>query len=244
MSILATADAGPRLHLAAASRGLALAIVAAIGIAGCSSSAATPTPAPTPTVAPATATPAATATATATPASVATDTPTPAPTAAPATATPVVPKATPTPLPPLAIGLCTGAQLKLTISTWVADPGTGIVYAHLVATNVSSASCTMRGTSEAQILNGSGVVIASAGSAAAKVSLSDPAYPVAPNGVINTITQWKNWCKSAPSQQIRVAMAEPFGLGRVVAAPIGVAPVPTCYANGSATVVSSEPWLP
>jgi hypothetical protein len=39
-------------------------------------------------------------------------------------------------------------------------------------------------------------------------------------------------------------MVEPFGLGRIVAAPIGVAPVPTCYASGAATVVSSEAWTP
>jgi hypothetical protein len=183
---------------------------------------------------------------TTTPTTAPTDTPTPAltPTAAPATATPPVSKATPTPLPPIAIGLCTGAQLKLTITSWVGDPGAGIVYAHLTATNVSSASCTMRGSSEAQILNGGGVAIASAGSAAAKVSSSDPVYSVAPNGTVNTITQWGNWCKAAPSQQIRVAMVEPFGLGRIVAAPIGVAPVPTCYASSSATAVSSEAWLP
>ena len=228
-------------------RGLALAVTAAIAIAGCSSSAATPTAAPTatPTVA-ATATPTVAATATPTPAPTDTPTPTPAPTQtpAPATATPPVAKATPTPLPPLAIGLCTGAQLKLTITLWVGDPGAGTVYAHVTATNVSSAGCSMRGSSEAQILNGSGVVIASAGSAAAKVSSSDPVYTVAPNGTINAITQWGNWCKAAPSQQIRVAMVEPFGLGRIVAGPIGVAPVPTCYASTSATAVSSDAWLP
>jgi hypothetical protein len=223
MSTLAIASTlvgrGPR-----AWGGLALAVTAAIAIAGCSSSAATPTAAPTatPTVA-ATATP--TVAATATPTTAPTDTPTPAPTQA-------------------QTGLCTGAQLKLTIALWVGDPGTGTVYAHVTATNESSASCSMRGTSEAQILNGSGVVIASAGSAAAKVSSSDPVYTVAPNGTINTITQWGNWCQSAPSQQIRVAMVEPFGLGRIVAAPIGVAPVPTCYASTSATAVSSEAWLP
>ena len=247
MSTLATASAVTGRG-ARAWRGLALAVTAAIVIAGCSSSAATPAPSPSASVAAVTATPASTAAATATATAAATaaptDTPTLAPTAAPATNTPAVSKATPTPLPPLAIGLCTGAQLKLTITSWIGDPGASIVYAHLMATNVSSAGCSMRGTSEAQILNGSGAAIASAGSASAKVSSSDPVYTVAPNGTVNTITQWGNWCKSAPSQQIRVAMVEPFGLGRIVAAPIGVAPVPTCYASGAATVVSSEAWTP
>jgi hypothetical protein len=102
----------------------------------------------------------------------------------------------------------------------------------------------MRGTSEAQILNSGGSVIADAGSGQAHVSSSDPVYTLAPNGTINTITQWGNWCKSAPSQNIKVAMVEPFGLGRIVASANGAAPVPTCYASGSATVVSSEAWLP
>jgi hypothetical protein len=169
-------------------------------------------------------------------------TPTPTPTASPTPA--ATSKPTATPLPALAIGLCTGAQLKLQITLWVGDPGAGTVYAHLTATNVSSASCNMRGSSEAQILNSGGSVIADAGSGQAHVSSSDPVYTLAPNGTINTLTQWGNWCKSAPSQNIKVAMVEPFGLGRIVAPANGAAPVPTCYASGSSTVVSSEAWLP
>jgi hypothetical protein len=126
----------------------------------------------------------------------------------------------------------------------VGDPGAGTVYAHLTATNVSSASCNMRGTSEAQILNAGGSVIADAGSGAAKVSSSDPVYTLAPNGTINTITQWGNWCKAAPGQNLRVAVVEPFGLGRIVAPAAGVGPVPTCYASGSVSIVSSDAWLP
>ncbi|HEX7592325.1 MAG TPA: SGNH/GDSL hydrolase family protein [Candidatus Limnocylindrales bacterium] len=53
-----------------------------------------------------------------------------------------------------------------------------------------------------------------------------------------------NWCKAAPGQNLRVAMVGPFGLGRIVAPAAGVAPVPTCYASGSGTVVSSEAWMP
>jgi hypothetical protein len=175
-------------------------------------------------------------------------TPTPTPTATPAptpTPTPThAPAATPTPLPALAIGLCTGAQLTLSITLWEGDPGAGTVYAHVTATNASSASCNMRGTSEVQFLSSGGSVLADAGSSAAKVSSGDPVYTLAPNGTINTIAQWGNWCKSAPSQNLKVAMIEPFGLGRIVAPANGVGPVPTCYASGSATVASSEAWLP
>jgi hypothetical protein len=234
-------------------RRVALAVGLAVAVAGCSASGATPAVGPTQTgaAATATATPTAAPTSAATPTLAPTPTPMPtptptptqAPTAAP-TAPPATPKPTPTPLPALAIGLCTGAQLSLSITLWVGDPGAGTVYAHVTATNVSSASCNMRGTSEAQILNGSGSVIADAGSGDQKVSTSDPVYVLAPNGTINTITQWGNWCTSAPSQDIKVAMVEPFGLGRIVAPANGTAPVPTCYASGSPAMVSSEAWLP
>ena len=87
-------------------------------------------------------------------------------------------------------------------------------------------------------------MIADAGSGAAAVSTSDPIHTVAPNGQISTIVQWGNWCSAAPGQKIKVAMVEPFGLGRIVAPALGAAPVPTCYASGSATMLSSEAWLP
>jgi hypothetical protein len=189
-----------------------------------------PTPTDTPTAAPpvVTAPPAATAV------------PKAVPTAPPA----ATPKPTPTPLPALAIGLCTGAQLSLSITSWVGDPGADPIYAHVTATNVSSASCNMRGASEAQILNAGDGVIADAGSGAAAVKSSDQVYTLAPNGTISTIVQWGNWCKPAPTQNLKVAMVEPFGLGRIVAPANGVAKVPGCSASGSATVVSSEAWLP
>ena len=245
MSTMRSGVPGSLAHAGAAAwRRIAVAAVVAVAVAGCSSSAITPFPAPTSTVAAVTATPTVTATPaatpTGTPAAASTDTPTATPSPSPTAA----PKATPTPLPALAVGLCKGTQLKLAIESWIGDPGAGTVYAHMIATNISSASCNMRGASRAQILNGSGTVIADAGSSAAKVSSSDPVYALAPNGVIRTITQWGNWCKAAPSGNIRVAMIEPFGLGGIVAPANGAGKVPTCYASGSATVVSSEAWQP
>ena len=243
MSTMESGVAGNLAHAGAAAwRRIAVAVAVAVAVAGCSTSAVTPFAGPTSTVAAVTATPTATATPTLAP------TPTPTPTATP-TATPIpsptaAPKATPTPLPPLAVGLCKGTQLKLAIEYWIGDPGAGTVYAHMLATNVSSTSCNMRGTSRAQILNSGNIIIADAGSSAAKVSSSDPVYTLAHNGVIRTITQWGNWCKAAPSQNIKVAMVEPFGLGTIIAPANGVGKVPTCYASGSATVVSSEAWLP
>ena len=87
-------------------------------------------------------------------------------------------------------------------------------------------------------------MIADAGSGAATVKSGDPVYALAPHGTINTIVQWGNWCKSAPSQNLKVAMGEPFGLCRIVAPANGVAKVPACSASGNATAVSSEAWLP
>ncbi len=226
----------------------------ALLIAGCNTSAATSTSAPlvTPQFTSAPSTPGSTTPlSTLTPTDTLTAAPTAVPTAPPvataphATAPPAAtPKPTPTPLPALAIGLCTGAQLSLSITSWVGDPGANPVYAHMTATNVSSASCNFRGSSEAQILSAGGSVIADAGSGAATVKNGDPVYALAPNGTINTIIQWGNWCKSAPAQNLKVAMVEPFGLGRIVAPANGVAKVPACFAPSSATAVSSEAWSP
>jgi hypothetical protein len=184
-----------------------------------------------------------TAVATDTPTAAPTDTPTPAPTPTPTKAPTPKPTAKPTPtLPPIAIGLCIGKQLKLENNAWHGDTGTS--YANVTATNVSSASCNMRGSSRAQVVDGHGKVIADAGSAAAKVTTSDPVYTLAPNGTINTIIQWGNWCKSAPAQKVTVQMVLAFGLGTIKAPAIGDAPIPTCYVSNQGTQVSSEAWLP
>jgi hypothetical protein len=185
---------------------------------------ATSSPTPSPTLAP-------------------TDTPTPTPTPAPTKAPTPKPTPKPTPtLPPLAIGLCIGAQLKLEIGSWQND-GTSS-YAHVQATNVSSASCNMRGTARAEFVDGKGKVIADAGSGAAKVSTSDPVYTLAPNGVIYSIVTWSNWCKAAPTQKVTAWMGLPFGLGTLKAKAIGDAPIPSCLMSNQGTHVSSEAWLP
>ncbi len=223
-------------HLLLLGAGLALVI------AGCSTAAATPTAAPSDTVAAATATPVATPTNTPTPSPTVAPTPSPTPTPAPKPAPTAAPKPTPTPLPALAIGLCTGAQLSLSITLW--EGSTGTTYAHITATNVSSASCNMRGTPQTQIVDGHGKAIADAGSGGGEVKTSDSVYALAPNGTINDIVTWANWCKAAPAQNLRVAAVMPFGLGRIVTPALGAGPVPTCYGSTYPTSVSAELWLP
>ncbi|MGD0019749.1 MAG: DUF4232 domain-containing protein [Candidatus Limnocylindrales bacterium] len=212
----------------------------ALLMAGCATASATPAPAATDTVAAATATPTATPTATATATPAPTDTPAATPTA---TATPTA-KATAatTPLPPLAVGLCKASQLKLVITAWQFD-GT-YSYAHVTATNKSSSSCNMRGSSEARIADVHGNIIGDAGASAAKVKSTDPIYALAPGGGINTIITWGNWCHAAPAQKVFVAMVQPFGLGGFVSKALGNAPIPTCYSSSMKTQVSSENWLP
>jgi hypothetical protein len=219
-------------------RGITLAIGLAAVIGGCASSAASPTAAAQASIAGATATPTPTPTSAATP--TAASTPTTAPTSTPTSAPTAGSKATP---PALAAGLCKASQLKLTITAWIGDPGAGITYPHVTATNVSSTACNMRGSSQAEILNAGGGVIAKASSGAAKVVSSDPVYTLAHNGTISTIIIWGNWCKAALTGSLRVAMVEPFGLGKIVSAAMSPR-VPTCYDSYSGTAVSSEAWLP
>jgi hypothetical protein len=215
----------------------ALILGAALVASACASTAASPSPTSTPTGSPSpsaalpTSTP--TATATPSPTPVATATPTPAPTH--------VPTVTPTPLPALAIGLCTAAQLQLT-NEW--QNNNGMAYANITATNVSSASCSMRGTPQTQMLDGHGTVITDSGAAGGEISTGDPVYTLAPNGVIRAIVTWGNWCKSAPTQNVTVAAVMPFGLGRVIAKAVGAAPIPSCYSSGAGPTLSSEAWLP
>jgi hypothetical protein len=233
-------------------RRVAVAACLALAVAGCTSSGSTPSAGATETVAAQIATPVVTTAPTATSAPTPTPTPTLAPTPTPAptpvptpapTAKPAAtPAPTPTPLPALAIGLCTAAQLQLSITLW--EGGTGTSYAHITATNVSSGSCNMRGTPRTQILDGGGVVIADAGSPGGEISTGDQVYSLAPNGTINDIVTWGNWCSPAPKQNVTVAAVMPFGLGKMVAPPLGAAPIPTCYASGTASSVSAEAWLP
>jgi hypothetical protein len=243
MSTIGSGVTGSLAHAGAAAwRRIAVAAVAALAVAGCGSSVITPYPVPSSTVAAVTATPAATPTPTVAPTPAPTDTPTSNPTQLPTAAR----KATRTPLPPLAIGLCTGAQLKLTINDWESDTTGDPSYPHLTATNVSSATCNMRGTPRTQILDSHGSVVADSGSAGSEIKTTDPVYPLAPNGQINTIVTWSNWCKAPPSQPYAAAAVLPFGLGRIAAKPYMAKTTYAagCYASGSPTTVTAEAWGP
>lgn len=238
-----TTEATIRRPRGAPWRGIALAIGLAAVIGGCSSSAATSSP--TSAVAGATATPALSPSAATSPTATATATPTVAPTTAPKPTPSPKPAPKVTPLPALAIGLCKAAQLKLTILYWVpSTTGTQPAYPHITATNVSSASCNMRGKPRTQILDASGHVLADTGNGGAEISTGDPVYTLAPNGVIYSTLEWDNWCKSAPKQNLTVAAYIPFGLGRFVAKSNGVAPLPNCASTGSPTALFSDSWAP
>jgi hypothetical protein len=225
-------------------RRLALGIGLALTVAACSASA---TAAPFASVAGATATPIASPTAT--PIASATDTPVPSATAAPSATPTAAPKVTPkpapkvTPLPPLGIGLCAGGQLKLTLDYWIGSSGNPS-YAHVYATNVSSASCTMRGTPRSQIIDGSGHVIVDSGNGGSEIKTSDPAYTIAPNGVVYAIIEWDNWCKASPKQKVTVAVYQPFGLGHYTAKATANAPIAYCSSSSSGSKVKAQAWTP
>jgi hypothetical protein len=238
MSILMTAargrvDVRKLRTLRRVAFGLSLAGV----IAACS---ATATPAATPISSVAGAT--ATSSASSTPTASVTPTPSPTDTAAPsATATPThKPTPKPTPLPALAIGLCTGSQLKLTLDYWIGSSGTDS-YAHVHLTNVSSASCNMRGSPRSQIVSGSGSILVDGGG---EIKTGDPVYTMAPDGVVYDTIVWHNWCKSAPKQKVTVAVYIPFGLGRLQAKANGNAPIAYCFSASSKSTVDGQAWMP
>ena len=84
-----------------------------------------------------------------------------------------------------------------------------------------------------QIVDGSGHVIVDSGTGGSEIKTSDPAYAVAPNGVVYSIIEWDNWCKSSPKQNITVATIQPFGLGGDKAKANGAAPVAYCSSSSS-----------
>jgi hypothetical protein len=242
MSSLSPVIGRPRIAtLRSLIAGAALALV----VAGCSASSPTFPPAPTGTSS-ASASDATVATATAgttagSSVAAATATPTPAATASPTTAptATAAPTKAPATLPPLAVGLCTQAQLKLTIDYWVGDGSAG-AYAHVHVTNTSSRSCNMRGTPQSRVVNAGNLIIVDSG--AVSVSSADPIVPLAPGAKSYNILQWNNWCKADPSQNVKVAVVLPFGLGALLASANGPAPIPSCYSTGSKSTVSAEDW--
>lgn len=145
---------------------------------------------------------------------------------------------------PLAAGMCEGSQLRAVVTSWEGNTGTPL--ARVTATNVSAASCDMRGMSEAQIVDGRGAVIGDAGAGAAAATTNDPAYAVASGASVETVVRWGNWCTTLPpAQEVTVAFVLPLGLGRFVASTSVAAPIPDCAMTAeSPPVVSSDPWQP
>jgi hypothetical protein len=210
-------------------------------VAACAATGASPTATPLSSVSGVTATPANSPSANVAPTATASPTDTALPTTTPKATPKLTPK--PTPLPALAIGLCTGSQLKLTLDYWIGSSGNPS-YAHVHLSNVSSATCNMRGTPRSQIVSGSGSVIVDSGSGSGEISTGDPVWTLIPNGVVYSIIEWDNWCKSAPKQKVTVAVYVPFGLGRLQAKAPGDAPIANCSSSGSKSKVAATQWNP
>jgi hypothetical protein len=219
-------------------RRLALAVGLSMAVAACTGTA---TPTPIASVAGATATP----TLSAAPSTTASASPTAtsSPTATPTSVATAKPTPKVTPLPPLAIGLCRAYQLKITLDYWIGSSGSPS-YAHIHATNISSANCNMRGSPRSQVVDGNGHVIVDSGNGGSEIKTSDPIYTVAPGGVIYDTLVWDNWCKSSPKQKVTVAVDIPFGLGRLQAKANGNAPIAYCSSSSSKSTVIGQAWAP
>jgi hypothetical protein len=236
------------------SSGRPLPIVLAMGlalvIAGCGTAAASPSPTapPTPTPELATPTPAPTAVDTPTPSPIAVETASPTPTPAPTPTPTVAPRIAHTPAPTAAPTaspgpLCNAAQLVGAVALW--ETVAGGTRANVMVTTAASTStaCYMRGTVEAQMVDGGGAVIADSGPGSAMIVPSDPFFAVHPGDKFHTSVLWSNWCPKGPPQPVTVGLVLPLGLGRLVANPSGPTPVPGCVSSGSPSAVTSGRWL-
>ena len=143
---------------------------------------------------------------------------------------------TPAPQP-----LCSASQLRASVSVWTTAPG--VTTGRVVATNVSTTPCSMRGEAEAQMVDGVGRVLADSGAASARMTSDDPYYALGPGDRIGTTVEWGNWCPRGPSQPVTIAFVLPLDLGRLVSITGPHTPVPTCTGSDD-TTASSARWTP
>jgi Protein of unknown function (DUF4232) len=143
---------------------------------------------------------------------------------------------------PSTAGMCRAVELRASVTDWEGNTGTPV--AHVTLTNASRATCVVRGTAQAQIVDATGGIVGEATAGTASVSTADPAISLAPGTTLTTTVQWGNWCTSLPpAQPVTVSFVLPLGLGRVVAAAAGNAPVPDCAMEAeSPPVVTSTAW--
>ena len=143
---------------------------------------------------------------------------------------------TPAPQP-----LCSASQLRAAVSVWTTAPG--VTTGRVVATNVSTTLCYMRGEAQAQMVDGVGHVLADSGAASARMTSDDPYYALGPGDRIGTTVEWGNWCPRGPSQPVTIAFVLPLDLGRFVSSTGPHTPVPTCTGSDD-TTASSARWTP
>jgi hypothetical protein len=143
---------------------------------------------------------------------------------------------------PIAAGMCRAGQLAVAITYWEGNTGSPI--AHVTATNISPASCDMRGLPDAQMIDGNGAIIADPGAGSASATPADPALTLQPGESAQTTVTWSNYCQMVqPVQNVTVAFVLPLGLGRVVATTTARAQVPDCQGTAETPLrVTVQPW--
>ncbi|HTC85740.1 MAG TPA: DUF4232 domain-containing protein [Candidatus Acidoferrum sp.] len=176
----------------------------------------------------------------------------PNPTAAPSSSAPSdVPSAEPspsaTPKPsPRPIAACLATQLSATVTAWSGAAGSQI--ATVKVTNTSTATCTIQGTPEVELVDAHGAILidsqTSGPSGLPHVATGAPAHHLAHNASLKTQVKADNYCGSgSPALPTTIAFVLPSGGGRLVAAPGPGGAVPPCNgAAGSLGTIVTNGW--
>jgi hypothetical protein len=149
--------------------------------------------------------------------------------------------------PSTSVSACRAVDVQGRILGWQGAAGSRI--ADVEVSNVTASPCFVRGTPGLQLVDGSGHVLidsATAGpSGQPHIRSADATFELTPGGRLRTEVQASNYCGSAASPPIDIALTLPSGGGRLVATPgAGVSSadaVPPCLGSTGA-VITMNGW--
>jgi hypothetical protein len=173
----------------------------------------------------------------------------PSPSEAPSPTSPPIatPEPSETPEPTAAATTaCLATGLAAEVLNWQGAAGHQI--ATITFTNTGTASCTIQGTPEVQLVDAAGFVLIDSkesGSAGLPhVSPGAEAFVVDPGAIIGTMVSAANYCGSHTGKlPTTVAFILPANGGRLVAAPGPGGIIPDCLASpGAAGIIDTNGW--
>jgi hypothetical protein len=152
------------------------------------------------------------------------------------------------PSPSIVPTACNAADLVGRILGWQGAAGSRI--ADVEISNATDHPCFVRGTPGLELVDAGGRVLVDSSTAGPSglpnVTSTDPSFELAPGGLLRTEVAASNYCGTAPSAPIDIALTLPAGGGRLVAVPDpGVSSdmaVPPCLGPSASSQIAMNGW--